>query len=645
MDMSKNPPIWLHRSLLALAVLPIVLAIVRAIHNDWFPIGDDALLYLRAGDVLTRHHPLLGSWTSASLSVGENMNNPGPIYQDLITPFAKMFSPGPGAAIGVGAINIATVLGISTASKRVGGWALQRWMLLAAVGLSWSMGSELLIDIWQAHAMMLPFLLVLILLMAVASGRSNCLPWAIGMVSLLVQTHISHAYILAILCPVTAFGYAMERRARPHRPWRDAVASRPALWSCLVGAVLWSQPLYEQFFGPGKGNLSRLLNNAGGGSLQVGPRAAMGIVANLFTLPTWWSRYGFNSAAPISPLTGTRDKPYVHIGGQPNLAVAALSVAALLVLFGALYSYNRRRQRRVQASAILIALTAVIGACLAVSELTVGTVGFSSHHVRFLWPTAVFVHVVLAWTTVEWLGDRWQTTTRVVPWAVAVATAIFAVAATPYYAQPAGPVGFYYAMPTLRRVFPELEQLRQVQPVLFDVSNARIFEPYSAAVMMQLRELGIEFRVDGDAMVRQLGESRRADGSEHARIFQLQGSEAALYSSSACLVVIASDLSAADERRARQIADRLAADVADGNIAIDPAAPNVDGIDTAPVLAGAIAGDVSAARFVVYEGYLYRWFINGNVTADRDLTVDLDLINRYIGSVYALYSEQSPPCI
>ena len=82
----------------AMAVLPIVVAAVRAIAQHWRPIGDNALLYIRVVDVGTKHHPWLGSWTSASLSVGENMNNPGPIYQDLAAPFAKVFSPGPGAA-------------------------------------------------------------------------------------------------------------------------------------------------------------------------------------------------------------------------------------------------------------------------------------------------------------------------------------------------------------------------------------------------------------------------------------------------------------------------------------------------------------------------------------------------------------------
>ena len=48
----------------------------------------------------------LGSWSSASLSVGRNVNNPGAMYDWLLAPFAHLVSPGPGAAIGVASLVI-----------------------------------------------------------------------------------------------------------------------------------------------------------------------------------------------------------------------------------------------------------------------------------------------------------------------------------------------------------------------------------------------------------------------------------------------------------------------------------------------------------------------------------------------------------
>src|SRR4051812_47213783 len=86
---------WVARGVM---LLPIVFAVVRAIAHHWFPVGDSALLAVRADDVGTTHHPLLGSWTSASYAFGIDLNNPGPLYHDLAAPFMWMF----GRAFGIG---------------------------------------------------------------------------------------------------------------------------------------------------------------------------------------------------------------------------------------------------------------------------------------------------------------------------------------------------------------------------------------------------------------------------------------------------------------------------------------------------------------------------------------------------------------
>ena len=73
----------------ALALLPVVVAPVRALARGWVAVGDNGLLLLRAQDVLTADHPLLGTWTSASLGAGESINNPGPLWLDVLAPFVK----------------------------------------------------------------------------------------------------------------------------------------------------------------------------------------------------------------------------------------------------------------------------------------------------------------------------------------------------------------------------------------------------------------------------------------------------------------------------------------------------------------------------------------------------------------------------
>lgn len=52
---------------IALTAIPVVVAVGRAIVGGWVPLGDQALLQIRAHDVFTSHHPLLGTASSAAL--------------------------------------------------------------------------------------------------------------------------------------------------------------------------------------------------------------------------------------------------------------------------------------------------------------------------------------------------------------------------------------------------------------------------------------------------------------------------------------------------------------------------------------------------------------------------------------------------
>ena len=198
-----GPPPWVRAGLHAAVVLPIVVAAVRALATGWFPVGDSALLAIRAADVGTSHHPLLGSWTSASLTLGVDVNNPGPLYPDLLAPFTwtigRVAGIGPAVAVGVATTNAAFALGIVRIGRLIGGWRLERWTLLVVAALTWAMGSELLIDIWQPHALLLPFVCLLLLTVGLVDRRWALLPWWLGVGSLVVQTHIGYVYVVVVL--------------------------------------------------------------------------------------------------------------------------------------------------------------------------------------------------------------------------------------------------------------------------------------------------------------------------------------------------------------------------------------------------------------------------------------------------------------
>jgi hypothetical protein len=223
-------------------------------------------------------------------------------------------------------------------------------------------------------------------------------------------------------------------------------------------------------------------------------------------------------------------------------------------------------------------------------------------------------------------------------------TTLLSLANIAYLAHPVGPVAAYGDMPTMRRVLPEIGLLADHDPVVYDVSNLRVFEPFSSTMMMRMQELGIEFRVTDEILVRQLGESRRADGSETTRVFQLQGLEALDYDGPACPVAVASVFSADEEADIRAVSNRLAAELVDGTIEVDESAlAPTDAVDQ---LAVARAGDLEAAWLLVIDGSLARWFDEGVATTSdgTDLADDLGRIITCAETSYGLFAEGPWDC-
>lgn len=640
---SSGPGRLARAGLIAIVALPIVAAAVRSVRRSWFPIGDSALLYIRAGDVFTRHHPLLGSWTSASQSLGENINNPAPTYDFLIAPFAHLLPPGPGAAIGVAVVNIGAVIAISAASRYIGGWAMQRWMLVAAAALAWLMGSELLIDMWQPHALLLPFLLFLVLLVGCAAGISRVLPFAAGVGSLLVQTHLGYVFITGLLILIVIGIIWWQHHPIDWRSIPDLARSRITVVTLLVLLVLWAHPLYEEFFGEGRGNLTRLVSNTSGGSLTLGWAYATEVTGSIMALPWWWARGGF--AGPITNnQTLSPDGSSLVLVGLPSLAVALLSLLALTVGLGLLTRLAHRRGRSMHAAAGALVTASIPAVVISLSKLTIGPVGFATHHVRWLWSLAIFVTFAAAWIAVDiWSESQSESRTKwVTPTAIGLMV-LFSVLNLGYKAQPEGPAVDYAAMPAMRRAFPEIAALAGHDPVLYDISNLRAFEPYSSAMMMRMQELGIEFRVTDEGFVRQLGNNRRADGTEATVVFQLERVQALDYAGPACTIALTSALSVSDEATARANAELFAQQLIDGSIKVDEALLLED--DRLDQFGAAREGNFDAAWILVIEGTLSRWTNDGLVTPQNpNMSTELDQINNWVTTSFGLFAEGPSPC-
>jgi len=385
---------WAARASVLAVAGAVLVAGIRGAIDGWQPIGDNGLLVLRSRDVLTAHHPWLGTWTSASLSVGTPINNPGPLQFDLLAPFARL-DPAAGVAVGVAVLNALAVVLAAAFAHRVGGPRTVALAMVAAGGVAWSMGSELLLDPWQPHALLLPFLALLVLAVALAAGDLVALPWAVFVGSVIVQAHLSYAVLVpGVLFAGVAWAALALRRSPPlerqvrRRRWGRALAV-----AALVGLVCWAQPLWEQV--ARDGNLATVATNAGGGDEAIGPSAGLRLAGSVLGEPTGWLRPSFEERFAPDP-DGVELVPAGSpLGGVRDLGPAVASLLGLALLLGASAWRARRRGDR---TGVAVAVVGGVAAALAVAtaaSLPVSEVfGIAAHQLRWLWPIAAVTAVL-----------------------------------------------------------------------------------------------------------------------------------------------------------------------------------------------------------------------------------------------------------
>jgi hypothetical protein len=199
------------------ALVPVAVATVRAIHDGWIPIGDNALFVIRGRDLFSQHLPLIGTYSSASLTSGAHLNHPGPLYFDVLAVPARLVDSGAGIAFGVAVVNSLCIVGIAVFAYRRGGALLGTVAMAATAALCWAMGSALLFEPWNPHSVLLPFLLFLFLVWSLTDGDLLALPFAAAAGSLVVQTHLSYVLLVPLLGAWGIAGAAIGLRAQRHR--------------------------------------------------------------------------------------------------------------------------------------------------------------------------------------------------------------------------------------------------------------------------------------------------------------------------------------------------------------------------------------------------------------------------------------------
>jgi hypothetical protein len=517
------------------ALLPIALAVARHSGGRWTPMGDNALVELRGRDVFSLHHfPFLGTWSSASLTAGTDLNHPGPLLFDLVAIPIRLFGGSTGVAVGIGLINAAATVGIAIVGYRLAGRSGSILATLLAAALGHSLGSGMLTDPWNPHALIVPALLMFMLTWAVAAGSFRMFPWLLAVASLCVQTHLGYAYLVPASCLIGLAGCAVVLRRR----WREDTGCRPvdvralrrtSILSIATVLVLWAQPLIEQFTGQGQGNLSRIIRSSSGNDEPVvGARLGVRLLATVVALPPWWSRSSIVDAVPLTPYgpDGVTVSPAGVTGGAT--AVVALVLLGL-VLVGAAVVAHRRRDRPGLIGVVVAAC--LLAVCLGtLTVMPVGPLGLTPHQMRWLWSMGAFTWFAVALVVVRWIGAL--VAVRRPRFDLHLAVGLSAVVGVvvafnlPRYDQLVGPDTFQAGIPVAHELSDQVDDYRTDQAVWLDISDLLYLEPFSAVVMAALERGGIDFRLPEPGLVRQVGDNRQVTGHEPLRMVVHEGRQA-----------------------------------------------------------------------------------------------------------------------
>jgi hypothetical protein len=466
---------------------------------------DAGYFTVRSRDVLTAHHPWLGAWSSASLRLGANVRNLGPLQLDLLAPFTKV-DPYAGTAVGVGVVASASVVAVWWSARRVLGPTGAGAAMLATLALEATVGLQAFIDPRQQFYLLMPYWALLWLIWAVACGQGAAIAPLVFTASLIAQTHFT--YLLQTLLLVAA-GLVMYLAAVRTR-WQEARATRALLIGLGVGLVCWAQPLWDQFFGAR--NLGAVLSNRGANDGAGWARGAEVIAGTTLRPPRLW-------------LPGTIADYDLPADLPSGLSARVVVVVWLVLLVGSAVIAWRRQLRRLALLAVT-GVVSLIAALAAAASIPASVFGLIAQNYLWMWPTGVFLTtgvvagVAAALPAVrQWLAG----TGGAVVFASAGAVLVFVV---PRNVDDFAPVesvksaGERVGRPLVDQFAAGLRRYGVRGPVLVDNASRAAFGSYVPYTFLaELQAAGIEFTfAPGDGNLFRFGSERCEDGDATARI-------------------------------------------------------------------------------------------------------------------------------
>ncbi len=358
------------------AALPVIVSAIGAIADNWVPVGDDAVIAVRAFDVFSVHTPLLGQYSAASGLSGGTSHSLGPmLYWLLAVPVRVGGSTG--LVVTMGLLNTAAVMGSVALAHRRGGLMLA---VATGIGLALvcaSLPPETIHSVWNPSAGQLPLVALIFLCWSLACGEIRLLPLTALVASFLLQCHLTYVLPGLGLLAVGLGGLALAR----------AWERRQVISAAVVTVVCWSFPLIEQA-STWPGNFLATAAKAVSGDATLGPSAGLHAVGRAVGVPPWWLR---EPQDPVARLGDVVSAPSVW------QTLSALLVVGALIFVVAL---GRRRRRRdvMAAGAIGLVLCAAVAAVAASTPRDTGLVFTIAYTLRWASPAGMWIWLALGWS-------------------------------------------------------------------------------------------------------------------------------------------------------------------------------------------------------------------------------------------------------
>lgn len=483
-------PLVAATALIAVALLPVLVAVVTRWGRNYLPVQDSALIDLRVRDVWSwsPNFPLVGPYSRY------HWDHPGPMLFWLVAPFSGL-TGGRAWATQVGCI---LLQGMATAWLGVVAWrhrgleAAAVWLAVLTLGYA-AIGTWIFLEPWGPHVTFPFFPLFLCLIWLVRRDDLRTLPQAVVVGSFLVQTHVGYA-------PLVAAGglFVLPELWRAASPLRAFVRAPAIKWSLGLAVVLWFPVLLDTLI-HWPGNLVDIVRKTivHPQDTVAGPITGLRLLADEFRpLPAWLGGH-----RPDNSFTGTAQ----------SAPAAYLLVAIALLTLGFVAAKRTGRiddRRMVMLAALLLVVSAV-----ALSGVEGTAVGY-----LFYWRYIIASFVVLAsaWSIAHWAAVRVRAASALFVGACIMAVLVRSIFSAHALANAASAID--------RDEQPTRELVAQIEraglprrPVLIRTAGSAL-GGVAGGILDALDRKGVSIRADRSQRF-QIGDSRTAKPSQVSAIW------------------------------------------------------------------------------------------------------------------------------